>query len=54
MKEIVNISGPFSSYGEAREVWETVYYGEDGPYWIDEPSKNVFYIVTHADVEEND
>ncbi len=56
MKELVYINGPYDSYGEAREVWETDYCGEDGPYRVKEVRKDVFYIVTEAEVavEEND
>ena len=56
MKELVYINGPFESFGEAREVWETDYCGEDGPYWVKEVHEDVFYIVTYAEVakEEND
>ena len=56
MKEVVYINGPYDSYGEAREVWETDYCGEDGPYRVKEVSKDVFYIVTDVEGagEEND
>ena len=49
--EIVYIKGPFYLYGEARDVLETDYCGEDGPYWVEEVRKDVWYIVSSAEDE---
>ena len=51
MNEIVNISGPYYDESEARDMWETHYVGEDGPYWVEEVSKGVWYIVSDAEYE---
>lgn len=51
MNEIVNISGPYYDYSEARDMWETHYGGEDGPYWVDEVREGVWYIVSDAEYE---
>lgn len=51
MNEIVNISGPYYDYSEARDIWETHYGGEDGPYWLDEAREGVWYIVSDAEGE---
>lgn len=49
--EIVYISGPYHDYSEARDMWETHYGGEDGPYWVDEVREGVWYIVSDAEYE---
>ena len=46
--EIVYIKGPFDLYGEARDVLETDYCGEDGPYKLKEVRMDVWYIVSSA------
>ena len=51
MDEIVYIAGPYYDYAEARELWETVYYGYDGPYWLSEEREGVWYIVSDAEYE---
>lgn len=51
MNEIVNISGPYYDYSEARDMWETHYAGEDGPYRLDEVREGVWYIVSDAEDE---
>lgn len=51
MNEIVYISGPYYDESEARDMWETHYVGEDGPYWVEEVSKGVWYIVSDAEYE---
>lgn len=52
--EIVYINGPFESYGEARDVWEADYCGEDGPYWVEEVREGVWYIVSDAEYENTE
>ena len=54
MNEIVYIKGPFEDYSEACEVWEVHYGGYDGPYWLREVRKGVWYIVSNAEEEKHE
>lgn len=51
MKEMVYISGPYDSAGEALDIWEVHYGGEDGPYRVEEVREGVWYIVGDEDYD---